>query len=137
MECSIQAVLRACSFLGKWRTLIYGEVILLERLVAIYCTFGGIDDSRFKNLQDLYRKITYAVRIAVNRWFFAARLPLNMPCSAMEAGGANRCQGASWSKELDGKELRGALGGEHELETRGCPIFWTSSTHPASPTTVW
>ena len=34
----------------------------------------------------------------------------------------NGCQGASWSEELDGKELRGALGGERDLESRGSPF---------------
>ena len=42
-------------------------------------------------VQANYLRRTYM--IAVNRWFFAARLALNMPCQAMEAGGANRCQG--------------------------------------------
>ena len=32
--------------------------------------------------------------------------------------GANGCQGASWSEELDGKEFHGALGGERDLEPR-------------------
>ena len=30
--------------------------------------------------------------------------------------GAIVCRGASWSEQLDGKELRGALGGERDLE---------------------
>ena len=37
--------------------------------------------------------------------------------------GANKCQGASWSEEFDDKELRGGLGGERDLELRGCPVF--------------
>ena len=69
-----------------------------------------------------------------------------MPCQAMGAvrgargdrkSGANGCEGVSWSEELDVKELRGALGSEHEPEPRGCPFFWTPSTHPSSPTAVW
>ena len=60
--------------------------------------------------------------------FSAARLALNIPCQAMGAGrvgrgdrksGANGCQGASWIKELDGKELRGALGGKRNIEAGG------------------
>ena len=35
----------------------------------------------------------------------------------------NGCQGASWSEELDGKELHGALGGERDLQPRGSPFF--------------
>ena len=47
---------------------------------------------------------------------------MNLPCRAM--GGVNICQGASWSEELDDKELRGALGGERDLEPRGCAVSW-------------
>ena len=36
--------------------------------------------------------------------------------------GATGCWGASWSEELDGKELRGALGGERDQEPRGFPF---------------
>ena len=36
--------------------------------------------------------------------------------------GANGCRGASWSEELDGKELCGALGDEHDREPRGSPF---------------
>ena len=36
--------------------------------------------------------------------------------------GANGCQGASWSEEFDGKELRGELGGERGLKPRGSPF---------------
>ena len=32
------------------------------------------------------------------------------------------CRGASWSEELDGKELCGALGGERDQEPRGSPF---------------
>ena len=37
--------------------------------------------------------------------------------------GADGCRGTSWSKELDGKELRGAHGGERDLELIGFPVF--------------
>ena len=36
--------------------------------------------------------------------------------------GANGCQGASKGEELDGKELREALGDERDLEPRGSPF---------------
>ena len=36
--------------------------------------------------------------------------------------GANGCQGVSWNEELDGKEHRGALGGERDLEPRESPL---------------
>ena len=38
---------------------------------------------------------------------------------------ANGCRGASWSEQLDGKELRGALGSA--IGTKRTPVFWTSS----------
>ena len=49
--------------------------------------------------------------------------------------GAISCRGASWSEQLDGKELRGAL--ESAIGTERIPVFWTSSAHPFSSTTVW
>ena len=36
--------------------------------------------------------------------------------------GADGCRGTSWSKELDGKELREALGNERDLELSGFTI---------------
>ena len=36
--------------------------------------------------------------------------------------GAIGCRGASWSEELDGKELRGALSDERDQEPRGSPF---------------
>ena len=80
--------LRACLFSGMWRALLYEEILFLERLVAICSVFWRIDDSGFKDLQEWYRQIIYAVRIAVDRFFPAARLVLNMPCQAMGAGRA-------------------------------------------------
>ena len=42
--------------------------------------FWKIDDSGLKHIQEWYGRNHIAVRIAVNRWFFTARLALNMPC---------------------------------------------------------
>ena len=84
--------------------------------------FWRIDDSGFKNFQEWYRRIIYAVRIAVNRFFLRSGW-FEMPCLVMGAGraaggdrksGAVGSQGASWGEELDGKEIRGALGGERD-----------------------
>ena len=36
--------------------------------------------------------------------------------------GANGCRGASWSGQLDGKELRAALGDECDKEPTGSPF---------------
>ena len=55
---------------------------MLERLVTIWSVFWRINDSEFENLQEWYWRIIYAVRIAVDRWFFTARLASNMPCQA-------------------------------------------------------
>ena len=98
----------------------YGKVLFLERVVAICSVFWRIGDLGFKNLQECYRRVIYTVRIAVDCIFSAAWLALNIPRQAVGAGrvaqgnrksGANGCWGASCSEELDGKELRGALGG--------------------------
>ena len=39
--------------------------------------------------------------------------------------GVNGCQGASWSEELDGKQLRGAA---CNLELKGSAVSYTPST---------
>ena len=38
--------------------------------------------------------------------------------------GVNRCRGMPWREELNGKKLRGAPGGERDLELRGSTDFW-------------
>ena len=38
--------------------------------------------------------------------------------------GMNRCQEMPWREELNSKELRGALGGERDLELGGSAVFW-------------
>ena len=62
----------------------------------------------------------------VNRRLLKARPALSMPgqdkgvpsraASSEWKIGAEDCRGTSWSKELDGKDIRGALGGERDLE---------------------
>ena len=50
----------------------------------------------------------------------------------MKTTGINECQETPWGKEFDGKELRGALGGEYDLESRGFAFSCTleqESTH--------
>ena len=42
--------------------------------------------------------------------------------------GVNGCQETPWSEGVDGKKLRGALGGECNLELRESVVSWTSST---------
>ena len=46
---------------------------------AAFC-FWRIGDSGLKSSQELYGRNIYAARIAVNRWFFAARPALDMLC---------------------------------------------------------
>ena len=48
--------------------------------MTICSVFWRIDDSELKNLQEWCGRNIYAVRIAVNRWFFTARPALNIPC---------------------------------------------------------
>ena len=99
---------------------------------SLFGAAGG-DLQRFlwRVLHEWYRRIVYNAYIAVNRCFSTAKLALNMLCQAMGAGraargdrksGANGCQGTSWNEELDGKELRGALGGKRYLEPIGSPF---------------
>ena len=96
--------------------------------------------------QERYGRNIYAVRIiAVNRWLFEARPTLNLPCQdkvtpSMAARGywklrAIGCRGASWSEQVDGKELRRAL--ESAIGTERNPVFWTSSARPSSSATAW
>ena len=49
--------------------------------------------------------------------------------------GAMGCRGASWSEQLDGKKLHGAL--ENAIGTERILVFWTPSAHPSSSATVW
>ena len=44
----------------------------------------------------------------------------------------NKCQGVSWSEEFDDVELRGVLGGERDLELRGCAVFWNIVDPPSN-----
>ena len=82
---------RACPFLGTWRALLCGEVLVLERMAAIWSVFlqkNGLGIS-FSGMK--YKQL---VRIAVDRCFLRSQADLNMPCRAMGARGVNGCQGA-------------------------------------------
>ena len=54
-----------------------------------------------------------------------------MAARAYRMSGANGCRGASWSEQLDGKELRGTLGDEHDKK-REDPRF-LDTVYMASP----
>ena len=62
---------------------------------------------------------------------------LSHECERMS--GVNGCQGTPWSEELDPQELRGAPGGERDLELRGSAVSWNivdlESTHLSISTT--
>ena len=49
--------------------------------------------------------------------------------------GAIGCRGASWSEQLDDKELRRMLGSA--IGTERIPVFWISSTNYFSSAMVW
>ena len=70
--------LRACPFLGTWRALLCGELLILERLEEAGVCFGWKDGSGVI-LQERERRIVYAVRIAVDRCFSAVS-DLRMSC---------------------------------------------------------
>ena len=46
----------------------------------------------------------------------------SMAARSYRMSGANGCRGASWSEQVDGKELRGAHGYEHD-RNREIPVF--------------
>ena len=119
--------LRAYPFLGTWRALLYGEVLVLERLVVIRSVLWQMmDDSE----SSCYRRGTgksftlYVLRsIAVSPqpgWFENV-MPSKTARGHLSCGG-ERMSGNAMSEELDGKELHGALGGECYLEPRGSAV---------------
>ena len=63
--------LRACPLLGAWRALLCEEVLVFERLVAIWSVI-----LQKEVLGILLSRVRYnqLVRIEVNRWFSVARL---------------------------------------------------------------
>ena len=81
---------------------------MLELDEAAAC-FWRIDDSGLQHLQAWYGRNIYAVRIAVNCWFFEARPALNTPCQDKgmpsratqgdRKSGANGWMGTPWSEE--------------------------------------
>ena len=77
--------LRTCPFLGMWHALRCGENPVWISWWRSPAFFWRINDSGFKNLQERYKRIIYAVRIAVSRFFSVSRLALSMPCQAMRA----------------------------------------------------
>ena len=147
--CSIQAVLEVVSaparFWERGTRCFEVRLCVLERLVTICSVFWRIDDSGFENLQEWYGRNIYAVRIEVNRWFFAAMPALNMPRQAKgvpsraaqgdRKSGANGCWGTPWSDvrlvaSLTATSRSGVrLGAERKF------VFWTSSLNPPSSTT--
>ena len=52
--------------------------------------------------------------------------------AVMKVAGVNGCQGTPLSEELDGKELHGVDGGEHDREPRQFALFCTRSQHNLS-----
>ena len=82
--CSIQAVLKVVSM--SVRFFYRGARCFMGRftigLVTICSVFWRIDDSGFKNLEELYRRLFYAVRVAVNCFFLRSDW-FDVPCQAM------------------------------------------------------
>ena len=122
--------LRAFRFLGAWRALFVGSLSFWSgcwRPAAFLAGRMSWASTCRREICELFTP--YLLRpIAVSS---AARLAFNMPCQAMGAGraargdwksGANGCQRASWSEELDGKEFCGALASMRNLEPRGTPF---------------
>ena len=84
--------------------------------------FGRNDDLGI-NLQERDSRIIYVLHIAVNRFSSSEAAGKNVMLQRAARGyrmaGVNGYQGALWSEELDGKELRGAA---CNLEPRGSPF---------------
>ena len=76
--------LRACPFLGTWRALLCGEVLVLERLVAIWSVFRQKKDLGISFSGVRYKQL---VRIAVDRCFLRSQAGLN----AVSIGGLAPC----------------------------------------------
>lgn len=109
--------------------------------------FGGAggDLERFLHKEDLRisfsgMKYKQLVPIAVDRCFPHSQAGSNMPCRAMGAGGVNGCQGASWCKELNGKELHGAAGGDLEPKKSAVSCassIWSTRLLPSTSVLLW
>ena len=100
----------------------------------LQCFFGWKDDSGVI-LQDRRRSAEYHFpERGTNNSYVLRSTAVSPQSSWSEKGiksrtargylsnGMDKCQGASWSGEFDGKELREALGGERNLELRGAPF---------------
>ena len=137
-----QGRLHACPFLGTWRALLCGEVVRVGAASDDLQRF--LEDRRFGIqkpsgvVRAKYLRRTYSGQSLTLQSY---RLALNMPCqdkgmpSRAARGyrklGAIGCRGASWSEQLDSKELREALGSAIGAER--IPVFWALSTWPAHP----
>ena len=110
---------------------------MLERLVTICSVFLRIDDSRFKILQEKETnrlRHTYCGESFFLRYISFKKVIPSRAARGYRMSGAIGCRGPSWSGQLDGKELRGALGSA--IGTERIPVFWTPSTNPSSSTTI-
>ena len=76
--------LRAYRFLGTWRALLCGKVLVLERLVAIWSVFWQKEILRISLSGVRYKQL---VHIAVDPCYLLSQAGSNMPCQAMGAGG--------------------------------------------------
>ena len=140
-----QGRLRASPFLGTWRALLCGEGMRAEAAGDDLQRFWSTDDSRsklageggepftpyvswsigFSPIQLVQKR--YAVEGGSRLKELKGRTEV-MPSMAARGYwklGAIGCRGASWSEQLDGKQLRGA---ERELELSGFAVSCTPST---------
>ena len=79
--------LRAYPFSKTWRALLCGEILVWERLVAIWNIFWQDEDLGIPFFGVRYKQI---VPIAVHHCFVHSQAGLNMPCRSMRAGGGER-----------------------------------------------
>ena len=89
--CGFKGRPRAGPFLGMWRALLRGEILVSERLMAIGREFLQKERLRISFFGMKYKQ---HVCIAVDQCFLRSQAGLKMSCRATGAGGVNGCQGA-------------------------------------------
>ena len=134
--------LRACPILGTWCALLCGEALVraLDEVAVFFRRM--IDSESLSCRRGTGESFTSYVSRSIG--FSAARLVWKFRAVNSHEGermsGMNGCQGMPWSEKLDDKKLRGALGGERDLELRGSAVSWNiidlESTHFSTPFTT-
>ena len=133
---------RTCPFLGGWRALLRGDVLVWApdgtrgwRLFGRRRTLNIIFQERYKRFVTPYVLQPIAISSQPG-WFEKAENENENEkvrrLASREAAEMNVCQGTPWSEELDSKELHKATIGDYNLESRGSSFSCTWSQHNPS-----